>query len=137
VRLDRPGEVVHELALINLTEVTEISIHNLSTNRSARAPRVFPDGSFDALVPLQPGENQIQVSARGDAGGEAVAKLQVLYHRPEPGDDAESRRFAAEIEAFREKLKMRTVETLLATRASTRAEAEAEAERELEIEVDE
>jgi predicted aspartyl protease len=137
VRLDRPGEVVHELALINLTEVTEISIHNLSNGRTARALRVFPDGSFDALVPLQPGENQIQVSARGNEGGEAVAELQVLYHRPEPGDDAESRRFAAEIEAFREKLKMRTIETLLATRASTRAEAEAEAERELEIEVEE
>lgn len=72
VRLDQPGEIVHELSLVNLTEVTDVAITNLTLGEQARATRVFPDGSFDGLVRLQSGENRIRVTTRGDAGGEAV-----------------------------------------------------------------
>ena len=131
VRLENPGEVVHELARVNFTEVTEIEARNLTNARKARALRRFPDGSFDALVPLTPGENRVQVTARGDAGGEARVEQVVLYHAvaPRSGD--------AEIEAFRKELKTRTLETLLATRAMNAEEAEREAERQLEIELEE
>jgi hypothetical protein len=44
VRLDQPGEIVHELSLVNLTEVTDVAISNLTLGEQARATRVFPDG---------------------------------------------------------------------------------------------
>ncbi len=131
VRLENPAEVVHELALVNFTDVTEIEARNLTNARKARALRRFPDGSFDALVPLTPGENRVQVTARGDAGGEARVEQVVLYHRVEPSSGD------AELEAFRKELKTRTLETLLATRAMNAEEAEREAERQLEIELEE
>lgn len=112
VRLDQPGEIVHELALVNLTEVGEIAIRNLTLDQDARATRVFPDGSFDALVPLREGENRIRVTARGDAGGEAVEERSVLFRRSP--EDAES------AQAFKEKLRLRTREVELGRRARQR-----------------
>ncbi len=109
VRLDQPGEIVHELSLVNLTEVTDIAITNLTLGEPARATRVFPDGSFDGLVPLQPGENRIRVTARGDAGGEAVEERRVIF-RPEQADPAA-------LGAFKEKLRARTIELELGRRA--------------------
>jgi Mg-chelatase subunit ChlD/predicted aspartyl protease len=131
VRLENPAEVVHELARVNLTEVTEIEARNLTRASDARALRRFPDGSFDAFVPLIPGENRIEVTARGDAGGEARVEQLVLYHPTEPSEGD------AELEAFRRELKTRTIETLLATRAMNAEEAEREVDRQLEIELEE
>jgi hypothetical protein len=123
VRLDQPGEIVYELALVNLTEVTDVAIRNLTLEQDARATRIFPDGSFDGLVPLARGENRIRVTARGDAGGEAVEVRSVVY-QPGEADDAS-------VEAFKEKLRLRTIEVELGRRA--RRVRDDESTRELEI----
>lgn len=135
-RLPDPAEVVYALSRVNLTEVTRIEIANLSTGESARAPRVFPDGSFDGIVRLRAGQNRVRVSAFGDAGGSASVERLVTYTPAEPRDAEEARRFADEVERFRKKLKMRTLETLLATRAMSAEEAEREASRRLTLEVE-
>ena len=119
VRLAQPGQIVYELGFVNLTEVAEILIHNVTHERPARAIRVFPDGSFDGLVPLEPGENRIRVEARGIAGGHAVEERVIVY-RPEDAGDA-----TGQVEAFKEKLRSRTIETELARRR-----------RKLEVEVE-
>ena len=129
VRLEQPGEVVHELALINLTDVTRIEIRNMTSGSRARATRVFPDGSFDSLVPLVRGENTIEVTARGEGGGEMTVERRVVHTPPEPADEAEARRYEEELEAFRDKLRTRTLETAL----GGRRERAIQAERELEV----
>ncbi len=74
-----------------------------------RATRLFPDGSFDGVVGLAPGENRISVTARGPGGIEQVAERVVVFERRDPRD-------AAEVQAAREKLarlRRRTMETEL------------------------
>ena len=135
VRLEQPGEVVHELALINLTDVTRIEIRNMTSGSRARATRVFPDGSFDSLVPLVRGENTIEVTARGEGGGETTVECRVVHTPPEPADEAEARRYEEELEAFRDKLRTRTLETALGGRRERAIQAERELEVTLEGEV--
>jgi hypothetical protein len=59
-------------------------------------------------VRLQNGENRIRVTARGDAGGEAVEERTVVF-RPGQADPAA-------LEAFKEKLRARTIELELGRR---------------------
>ena len=124
VRLEDPAEVVHELARVNLTEVTAIEIHNETSGKAARATRVFPDGSFDGLVPLEPGTNRVVVTAHGDAGGIGRAEVLIEYLPISPADAPE------QVEAFRNKLQARTVETELSRRRER-----TDPSRELEVDV--
>ncbi len=110
VRLEDPAEIVHELARVNLTGVTAIEIHNETAGKAARATRVFPDGSFDGLVPLEPGTNRVVVTAHGDAGGVGRSEALIEYLPISPADAPE------QVEAFRRKLRARTVETELSRR---------------------
>jgi hypothetical protein len=85
-------------------------IENLSTHASASAVRVFPDGSFDAYLPLAHGANRIEVIATIAGGGEVRETRTVFYEKPEvPTRD--------ELEAAakrRDRLRDRTIETRLA-----------------------
>ena len=70
---------------------------------------VFPDGSFDGVIGLAPGENRVSVAARGPGGIERIAERVVVFERRDPRD-------AAEFRAAREKLarlRRRTMETEL------------------------
>ena len=49
---------------LRLSGLSAVEIRNLTSGQPARAQRVFADGSFDAMVPLAPGENVIEVVAR-------------------------------------------------------------------------
>jgi uncharacterized protein YegL len=87
-----------------------VMIENLSTHASASAVRVFPDGSFDAYLPLAHGANRIEVIATVAGGGEVRETRTVFYEKPEvPTRD--------ELEAaakLRDRLRDRTIETRLA-----------------------
>lgn len=57
----------------------ELSIENLTLQRTAREVRVHPDGSFDAIVPLADGENALEI--RADLGdGRAWSERRVVRH---------------------------------------------------------
>lgn len=130
VRLDVPGDVVHELPRVDLASVARVDIENLSTGEAARAPRVFPDGSFDGLVELMAGPNRIRVTARGDAGGQQSLERVVTFEKREPRDAAEAEGFSARAEAFRRRLALRGVETELLLEARSLRERQ---RRELEL----
>ena len=125
VRLEDPAEIVHELARVNLTEVTAIAIRNETAGMPARATRVFPDGSFDGLVPLEPGTNRVVVTAHGDAGGVGRAQVLIEYLPISAADAPE------QVEAFQRKLQVRTIETELGRRHERPAPS-----RELEVDVE-
>lgn len=99
-RLDAPGDLIARLRQVVLTDLAHLGVRNLTTGRSAIALRVFPTGSFDAFVPLVPGENRIVVRGRLSSGSEASVSRRVVY-RPEdsPQQRAELRKLMRELEA--------------------------------------
>ena len=69
----------------------ELVIENLTAKASARAVRSYPDGSFDAIVPLAEGENTVEIRAVFPDGERAVARSVVHYERPDPVTEADRR----------------------------------------------
>ena len=93
-----PVPDVFEVALPDLgprlAGLDSISITNLSMGASARAQRVFADGSFDALVPLEPGENRIEVRTVLPGGETRTEVRKVHYRVPEEPTSLHRRRAA-------------------------------------------
>jgi len=69
----------------------ELVIENLTAKAGARAVRSFPDGSFDAIVPLAEGENTVEIRAVFADGERAVTRSVVHYERPDPVTEADRR----------------------------------------------
>jgi len=119
-----------ELPMINLAGLSDIEIINHTTGESARAVRVFPDGSFDGYAPLRPGANELTIRAALTDGDALERTLAVRYERPEEVTEAG----AAEGRELLELMRDRTAETDLARRAQTVRRARRL--RALEIEVE-
>jgi hypothetical protein len=96
VPVERPAEVVSHLAEFRLSGLESVTIRNQSSGESARAVRVFPDGSFDGYVPLVEGENRIQITAAVEGGRSLAARRTVYYELP-PQPTAEDQRATAEL----------------------------------------
>ncbi len=74
-----PAEVASELRNLDLVDLREVQIANVTSGEHARAPRTFPDGSFDGLLPLVPGSNRIRVEATHRDGTRHVVERSVLF----------------------------------------------------------
>jgi hypothetical protein len=73
-----------------------LEIVNRRTGEPARALHRRPGGSFDALLPLAPGANELEVSVRwSDGSSERVRR--VVHYEEESSPDAEQRREADEL----------------------------------------
>jgi len=110
VVVERLSDIALHLSLLELTRIAKVVLTNATTGEPGRATRLFPDGSFDGLIDLAPGENRISVAARGPDGVRQVTERVVVFERRKPRD-------AAELQATREKLarlRRRTMETELA-----------------------
>ena len=59
---------------MELRDVDEIRVENLASGAPAEYVTRSADGSFFALVPIQPGRNPIQVVARTTDGGVSAQK---------------------------------------------------------------
>ncbi|MEX2207656.1 MAG: vWA domain-containing protein [Myxococcota bacterium] len=123
-------EIAVELPLVSLTGVSDVEIVNTTNGKPARATRIFPDGTFDALVPLRDGENALRVVATLEDGRRLEAHTQVSFARPDPpgAQDLEAR------DALLSTLRRRTVTTDAAARVH--AERRRRRLQRLEIEVD-
>jgi hypothetical protein len=133
VRLHEPGEILHELPHIDLARVAHIAIENATVGEKARAMRVFPDGSFDGYLRMQPGENRIRVTARGREGEERALERVVHFDAREPATEDEARRFTREREDLLALLRERTLAMELMLEAR---EKRAEARKQLELELE-
>jgi len=110
VTVQRPADIALRLSRLNLTRLAEVVLANATTGEPGRATRLFPDGSYDGVVGLTPGENRISVTARAPGGIERIAERVVVFEKRDPGN-------AADLQATREKiarLRERTMETELA-----------------------
>lgn len=129
-RLASAGEVVDALPRLRLVGATKVEVRNETLGEPARAVRLFADGSFDAIVPLTPGRNDVRVTARGQGAAPVVVERLVHYTERPPLDPAA----AQAAERWLERLRLRTVETEMALRP-TRGGAGAE-DQERQVEVD-
>jgi hypothetical protein len=93
---------LRELALV---DVARVSITNATTGAPARAVRLFPDGSFDALLGLAPGENLVRVEAFA-SDGSGVFRERRIERRDGAAEGAE----AARGQELLRKLRERTAE---------------------------
>jgi hypothetical protein len=122
-RLDTAGSILEELPRLDLARIAGISIENATTGDLGRAVRVFPDGSFDGLVELAPGENLLRVTARGPSGDLRSEERRVFFDRRKPRSAAEKRRLAEELARIDDELALRSLEGRLASEAiAARAE---------------
>jgi hypothetical protein len=127
--LERPGDLLFHLPVVDLSEIVRVDVRNRTSGASARALRLFADGSFDGFVPLVSGANRIRVTAFGSRGGSRAEERTVFYEPVvEPTRDVE-----IEIERLRRLLHDRTREVEL---LDEMRRERAERRRELKIEVE-
>lgn len=74
-----PGDLVRFVETVSFAAIRELELRNLTTGRAAHQVRVHADGSWDGLVPLVPGENWIEVTARSELGSEARERIRLEY----------------------------------------------------------
>lgn len=123
-------DIAVELPMVSLTGVSDVDLVNETDGRSARATRIFPDGTFDGLVPLREGENSLRVTATLEDGRTLETRRSVHYAKP----TTVTPRDISAGEALLTTLRERTI----ATDAAARVHAERRRRRlkVLELEVD-
>jgi len=82
IPLENPADVVNELANIRFTGLEDVRIESSPIGQPGRAVRVFPNGSFDAYVPLAEGENRITITGMMESGETLTATRTVYFERP-------------------------------------------------------
>lgn len=74
-----PGDLVDVVETVNFANLDRVEVRNLSTGAAADVLQTNADGTFGALVPLQAGQNRLEVSARSGDGIEARQTISVSY----------------------------------------------------------
>ncbi len=124
--VQQPGEVIYLVPHLSLTEVEELKIDNLSTSESARAVRLFPDGSFDGFAPLREGLNHLRITVTTRAGTQSVFDRAVEF--------AKTDTVGPQARKMLKTLEIRTIETELVERV--RRKRREILQRSLQIEVE-
>lgn len=124
-RVDDPTELPVRLANTSLSAIESVEVRNATTGAAGLAVRLLPDGRFDAIVKLAPGENVIEVRAHGASGASDVARRTLRYEAPADGAGS------AEAVELLETLRRRTTELELLAELRERRQQQ---RRELRIE---
>jgi hypothetical protein len=77
VPVEKPGDLLNVLPQIDFAEIAELRIVNVGSGARAIEQVQYPDGGFSALVPLQEGENEIEVYARATNGAEKSVRVKI------------------------------------------------------------
>jgi hypothetical protein len=88
VPVEHPAEVVSLLRSVRLTGLDQVAIRNLTTQQPARGFRMLPDGSFRASVPVAPGKNLIEVTAKVEGREPLSVRRQVMVYEGASDTDA-------------------------------------------------
>ena len=134
--VSRSGDIVEKLPQVRLDRIRALRVENRSMAEEGRALRFFADGSFDAVVPLRAGENEIgfRVTTEGGASAEVVRSV---LHAPAPADDAEAAyRQRLALDAFARRMAERRAETELVVELEAARERALERERSIRVDVE-
>jgi hypothetical protein len=108
-RIARPGDAIARLRQVDLADLKQLRVENLTSGQPGRALRTFPDGGFDAFVPLAVGPNRLRVTAVSEGGTQATLE-RVVHYRPGAAGDADAPALAAQQRALLDELRRRTRE---------------------------
>jgi hypothetical protein len=64
---------------VQLDQIAELEVRNLGTGEPALYRRLAPDGSWEAIVPLAPGANRLEIRARSESGADVARVLGVSF----------------------------------------------------------
>src|SRR5262249_44146504 len=74
-----PGSLAAVVEHVDFASIKDLAVRNLTNGEPASAVSTNPDGSWSALVPLKPGKNDIEATARTDEGKQVSARVRVNY----------------------------------------------------------
>jgi Mg-chelatase subunit ChlD len=78
------ADLLEAIAEVRIAEPVRVELSNRSTGEKALAFRSTPGGSWGGFVPLAPGDNRIEVSARTETGREMRRTLSVTLEESAP-----------------------------------------------------
>jgi len=125
-----PGDLPAVVDTVNFANLETLEIRNVTNGESATETIMNADGSFGALVPVQPGLNRLEVVAKATDGTSTKAEVTVSYA---PG--APSTTLPRELVAMRNRLLERRLIAIKRGRIETERVAAEEARKELEIKI--
>lgn len=130
VALETPAEIVSILNSTPLSEVERVQLVNHTTGRQSRHIATGIDGSFYGEIPLEEGENEIEVAAILDDDRRASERFTVQYVKGAPTRQLTDRliRVRAENEALIERIHQDLSREIRRTRT--------EQERQLDVSVE-
>jgi hypothetical protein len=112
------AELPDLFSLLQLEPIALVTVRNLTTGDAAIHERLGADGTFEALAPLVPGPNRIEVRAKSEDGLETVQELTVSY-----AESAASPRLPGDLTLRRDAAREVELELLATRRAALEREA--------------
>ncbi|MBW2290531.1 MAG: VWA domain-containing protein [Deltaproteobacteria bacterium] len=131
----RPGDLAHAVEEISVADISEIRLRHRTTGEAARHLLRKSDGAWAGLVQLQPGENEIAVTARASEGSEATQVIRIHFRREAPDPEIPQRFFERRNRLFElclSQLKQVNIRLERERNAKVRRELRLEIERERE-----
>jgi hypothetical protein len=125
-----PGDLPAVVDTVNFANLETLEVRNVTNGETASETIINADGSFGALVPVQPGLNRLRVVAKAADGTSTQAEVTVSYA---PG--APSTQLPRELVAMRNRLLERRLIALKRGRIEAEREAADQARKELEIKI--
>jgi hypothetical protein len=74
-----PGDLTDLVAQVGLANLESLVLENVSSGANAELVTLLPDGSWNGLVPLVPGRNEIRAVARTVDGAEIEGRVAIQY----------------------------------------------------------
>ncbi|HEU4427572.1 MAG TPA: VWA domain-containing protein [Myxococcota bacterium] len=127
-----PGDLPAVVETVNFANLEQLAIKNVTNGEAASETIINADGSFGALVPVQPGLNRLEVVATATDGTTTKQEVTVSYA---PG--APSTTLPRELVAMRNRLLERRLIAIKRGRIEAEREAAEEARKQLEIKIKE
>jgi len=125
-----PGDLPAVVDTVNFANLEALEIRNVTNGEAATETIMNADGSFGALVPVQPGLNRLEVVAKATDGTSTKAEVTVSFA---PG--APSPTLGRELVAMRNRLLERRLIAIKRGRIETERAAAEDARKELEIKI--
>jgi hypothetical protein len=127
-----PGDLPAVVETVNFANLEELTIKNVTNGEAASETIINADGSFGALVPVQPGLNRLEVVATATDGTTTRQEVTVSYA---PG--APSTTLPRELVAMRNRLLERRLIAIKRGRIEAERQAAEDARKQLEIKIKE
>jgi hypothetical protein len=78
-KVAQPADLVASFQALDLAQVAEVRVQNLTLGKPASDVLVDPYGTFSGIIPLREGENELEVYARSTSGAEQREIVRITY----------------------------------------------------------